>query len=146
MNMFLPFFIIVYLPVPRLTNAVCGGIEDIADQVCEAITAEASPADPHVNNTITNIYLQVSQSHFVIHMFLLFKGCQTIDIYLSVSSAPCDTLKLFAITGPSKTTNCKSHQTDSSNRIPLTHESLLFSIIQLSGFPYFLSSFFHILI
>ncbi|XP_042215107.1 uncharacterized protein LOC121861442 [Homarus americanus] len=44
----------------ELTNVVCGGIENIADQVCGAITAGASAADPQVNNTITNIYLQTA--------------------------------------------------------------------------------------
>lgn len=50
----------------QLINSVCGGIENIADQTCGAITAGASAADAQVNNTITNIYLQAaSGKHYL---------------------------------------------------------------------------------
>lgn len=62
----------VALHFKELTDAVCGGIEDIADQVCEAITAGASPADPQVNNTITNIYLQATSGNSYISQSMFF--------------------------------------------------------------------------
>ncbi|XP_064103828.1 protein FAM114A2-like [Macrobrachium nipponense] len=42
----------------ELSSAMCGGIENTADNVCGIITTGTSAADPQINNTITNIYLQ----------------------------------------------------------------------------------------
>lgn len=56
----------------ELINSVCGGIENIADQVCGAITAGSSAADPQINNTITNIYLQAASGKHYMHQSMGF--------------------------------------------------------------------------
>ncbi|XP_068221248.1 protein FAM114A2 isoform X2 [Palaemon carinicauda] len=48
----------VALQFKELSCVMCGGIENIADNVCGIITSGTSAADPQINNTITNIYLQ----------------------------------------------------------------------------------------
>lgn len=42
----------------ELSSVMCGGIENTADNVCGIITTGTSAADPQINTTITNIYLQ----------------------------------------------------------------------------------------
>ncbi|KAK3877628.1 hypothetical protein Pcinc_017663 [Petrolisthes cinctipes] len=57
----------------ELSSGVCGSLEGTADQVCGTITTkEAHNTDSHINNTITNIYLQVSHSNSYVQQSM---GC-----------------------------------------------------------------------
>ncbi|KAK4307526.1 hypothetical protein Pmani_020674 [Petrolisthes manimaculis] len=57
----------------ELSSGVCGSLEGTADQVCGSITTkETNDTDSHINNTITNIYLQVSHGNSYVQQSM---GC-----------------------------------------------------------------------
>lgn len=54
-----------------LAQAVSSSLENVADQVCGAITSEGSVADAQMNTTITNIYLQAASGNKYIQQSLV---------------------------------------------------------------------------
>ncbi|XP_037779753.1 trichohyalin-like isoform X3 [Penaeus monodon] len=56
----------------ELSCLVCAGMENTVDNICSIITAKASAADPDVNNTITNIYLQGASGNSCVQEGMMF--------------------------------------------------------------------------
>lgn len=56
----------------ELSCLVCAGMENTVDNICGVITAKASAADPDVNNTITNMYLQGASGNSCVQEGMMF--------------------------------------------------------------------------
>ncbi|XP_063611827.1 trichohyalin-like isoform X2 [Penaeus indicus] len=56
----------------ELSCLVCAGMENTVDNICGIITAKASAADPDVNNTITNMYLQGASGNSCVQEGMMF--------------------------------------------------------------------------
>ncbi|XP_042871316.1 protein FAM114A2-like isoform X2 [Penaeus japonicus] len=56
----------------ELSSLVCAAMENTVDNICGTITAKASAADPDVNNTITNMYLQGASGNSCVQEGMMF--------------------------------------------------------------------------